>query len=285
MARSLCPRGAQPRKRVMLVLAQVSSMKIRRAGSSRSLYACHTSTPSRHVGAILLGGEQSFFEADARMVDRAPDRTVARHHAAFAKLHHHARKVRCCRRAVRDWRQDQAGLGLGRHRRRSGSSTLQFWLQAEGTSPGVAITPPDGGRDQPSAPAGDRTSLPASGTRPSRLTFDVGGGFIEAFAESGHITRVGFRRAVANKSHHRQRGLLCVGCKWHGSLARLSRRCLLRSCSGSQSHSAQKTSSCRDSRRPSRHSRARRVGTRRKKIRARNDNEPLGDPAQARKAR
>ena len=35
LASSLCPRGAQPRRRVMLVLAQVSSMKTSRAGSSR----------------------------------------------------------------------------------------------------------------------------------------------------------------------------------------------------------------------------------------------------------
>ena len=58
----------------------------------------------------------------------------------------------------------------GRRRRRSGSSLLQLWPRAQRECcPAWRSRLPVGGPDQPPAPAGDRSGLPASGTRP--LTF------------------------------------------------------------------------------------------------------------------
>src|SRR5215469_2972099 len=68
------PRLQRPCRRVMLVLAQVSSMNTRRLGSSRPWCAFHRGTAASDVGAILLAGVQAFFKRDPVMLEEAPDR-------------------------------------------------------------------------------------------------------------------------------------------------------------------------------------------------------------------
>ncbi len=89
LAKSLRPRGAQPRRRVMLVLAQVSSMKTRRTGSSLPWCVFQRARLRATSGRSCSVANRVFFEADARIVHDAPHRAVARHHPAIAQLHHH----------------------------------------------------------------------------------------------------------------------------------------------------------------------------------------------------
>lgn len=81
--RSRSPLGDWPRRRTMLVEAQVSSMKIRRAGSS-------SGWPSNHSSRLLATSGRScslacavFFECQAAAVEEGPDRADAGARAAL----------------------------------------------------------------------------------------------------------------------------------------------------------------------------------------------------------
>src|SRR6266852_9528867 len=70
------PRGAQPRSGVMLVLVQVSSMKTRRAGSTRSWYLVHCARRRATSGRSRSPATTLFFKAQLLGVDELPDRPV-----------------------------------------------------------------------------------------------------------------------------------------------------------------------------------------------------------------
>src|SRR5262245_63771639 len=71
------PRGARPWVRVMLVLAQVSSMKTRRVGSIRPWYFFHCARRRATSGRSCSLACRLFFEADALVLEEVPDRVVA----------------------------------------------------------------------------------------------------------------------------------------------------------------------------------------------------------------
>src|SRR5579875_2686459 len=77
LASSRWPRGERPWVRVMLVLAQVSSMKTRREGSSRPWYFFHCARRRATSGRSCSLACRLFFEADALVLEEVPDREVA----------------------------------------------------------------------------------------------------------------------------------------------------------------------------------------------------------------
>src|SRR5438477_11470100 len=111
LATSLWPRAQRPCVRVMLVLAQVSSMKTRREGSSRPWYFFHGARRLATSGRSCSLACRLFFEADPFVLEEVPDREVAHLDPAFGKLR--------CQRPQRDiW-------FLGEPRQQPGSLTRQ----------------------------------------------------------------------------------------------------------------------------------------------------------------
>src|SRR6185295_14738958 len=86
LAISLSPRGARPWVRVMLVLAQVSSMKTRREGSSRPWYFLHCARRLATSGRSCSLACRLFFEGDALVHEEVPDREVAHLDPTCGKL-------------------------------------------------------------------------------------------------------------------------------------------------------------------------------------------------------
>src|SRR5436190_2235147 len=84
------PRGAQPRSGAMLVLVQVSSMKTRRAGSTRSWYLIHCARRRATSGRSRSPAATLFFEAQLLGVHKLPDRAVIDLQPALSQLGHQA---------------------------------------------------------------------------------------------------------------------------------------------------------------------------------------------------
>src|SRR6266404_6545195 len=82
------PRGAQPRSGAMLVLVQVSSMKTRRAGSTRSWYLIHCARRRATSGRSRSPATTLFFEAQPLVVDKGPDRAVVNLQTALGEFAH-----------------------------------------------------------------------------------------------------------------------------------------------------------------------------------------------------
>src|SRR6266404_4179327 len=82
------PRGAQPRSGAMLVLVQVSSMKTRRAGSTRSWYFIHCARRRATSGRSRSPATMLFFEAQLLVMDKGPDRPVVNLQAALGEFAH-----------------------------------------------------------------------------------------------------------------------------------------------------------------------------------------------------
>ena len=90
------PRAARPCVRVMLVLAQVSSMKTRRRGSSRCCQRFQRSRRRVTSGRSCSLARRLFFEAHALLLEEAPDRVIAHPHPALGQL-----RRQCPQRQVR----------------------------------------------------------------------------------------------------------------------------------------------------------------------------------------
>src|SRR5437763_1037070 len=75
-ATSRSPRAQRPWVRVMLVLAQVSSMKTRREGSSRPWYFFHCARRLATSGRSCSLACRLFFEADPFVLEKMPDRKM-----------------------------------------------------------------------------------------------------------------------------------------------------------------------------------------------------------------
>src|SRR6266852_8542383 len=82
------PRGAQPRSGAMLVLVQVSSMKTRRAGSTRSWYLIHCVRRRATSGRSRSPATTLFFEAQLLVVHEGPDRPVVHLQPALGEFGH-----------------------------------------------------------------------------------------------------------------------------------------------------------------------------------------------------
>src|SRR5215467_13433613 len=83
------PRGERPWRRVILVLAQVSSMNTRRLGSSRPWYFFHwvrRRAMSARSGSLAY---RLFFKTDPFALEEAPHCAVARRRAALSEFGHH----------------------------------------------------------------------------------------------------------------------------------------------------------------------------------------------------
>ena len=72
--------------RVMLVFAQVSSMKTRRAGSIFDWCLLHQTRWRAISGRSCSVANTVFFQADALALEKPPERVTGHHDAAFAKL-------------------------------------------------------------------------------------------------------------------------------------------------------------------------------------------------------
>src|SRR5215210_2587770 len=83
---SRAPRRQRPRARVMLVLAQVSSMKTRRAGSMLGCSSRQRSRAAATSGRSCSAARRLFFEGQLLAVAEAPDRAIARRDAALGQL-------------------------------------------------------------------------------------------------------------------------------------------------------------------------------------------------------
>src|SRR3954468_952157 len=79
------PRAERPRRRAMLVLVPVSSMKTRWAGSSEPRLARHSSRAAATSGRSCSAACTVFFEADAVPVVEPPDRAPRDLDAALAQ--------------------------------------------------------------------------------------------------------------------------------------------------------------------------------------------------------
>src|SRR6266404_3134248 len=85
---SLSPRGAHPRKGAMSVLVQVSSMKTRRSGSTRSWYLIHWARRLATSGRSRSPATTLFFEAQPLVVDKGPNRAVVNLQTALGEFAH-----------------------------------------------------------------------------------------------------------------------------------------------------------------------------------------------------
>src|SRR5215207_4070753 len=72
----------------MLVLVQVSSMKTRRAGSTRSWYLIHCARRRATSGRSRSPATTLFFEAQLLVVDKGPDRAVVNLQPALGQFAH-----------------------------------------------------------------------------------------------------------------------------------------------------------------------------------------------------
>src|ERR1700740_3182668 len=73
---SLWPRGAHPRNAAISVLVQVSSMKTRRSGSTRSWYLIHWARRLGTSGRSRSPATTLFFETEVLGMDELPYRTI-----------------------------------------------------------------------------------------------------------------------------------------------------------------------------------------------------------------
>src|SRR5438045_6583349 len=86
LATSLWPRAQRPCVRVMLVLAQVSSMKTRREGSSRPWYFFHCARRLATSGRSCSLACRLFFEADPFVLEKMPNREVTHFDPALGQF-------------------------------------------------------------------------------------------------------------------------------------------------------------------------------------------------------
>src|ERR1700722_8800191 len=80
------PLAQRPWVRVMLVLAQVSSMKTSRLGSIVAWRAFHCSRRLATSGRSCSEARRLFFERHAFMLEKMPKRVIADHQAAVSQL-------------------------------------------------------------------------------------------------------------------------------------------------------------------------------------------------------
>jgi hypothetical protein len=80
------PCGAQPRVRVMFVLAEVSSRKTSRSGANLPWYFFQNRRLWATSGRSCSAADSVFFEAEPSVVDHLPDRDLAGDNAAFAQF-------------------------------------------------------------------------------------------------------------------------------------------------------------------------------------------------------
>ncbi len=80
------PCVAQPRVRVMLVLAQVSSTKISRSGSTRPWYRFQRSRLRATSGRSCSAARRLFFEGQARVAKKTPNGVIADFGATVGQL-------------------------------------------------------------------------------------------------------------------------------------------------------------------------------------------------------
>src|SRR6516164_2932573 len=83
------PRGERPWRRVILVLAQVSSMNTRRLGSSRPWYCCHRTRRRAMSARSCSLAYRLFFKTDPFALEEPPHCAVARRRAALSQFAHH----------------------------------------------------------------------------------------------------------------------------------------------------------------------------------------------------
>src|SRR5438067_9697884 len=86
LATSLRPRAQRPCIRVMLVLAQVSSMKTSREGSSRPWYFFHCARRLATSGRSCSLACRLFFEADPFVLEKMPNREVTHFEPALGQF-------------------------------------------------------------------------------------------------------------------------------------------------------------------------------------------------------
>src|SRR6266852_2551893 len=134
------PRGAQPRSGVMLVLVQVSSMKTRRAGSTRSWYLVHCARRRATSGRSRSPATTVFFEAQLLGVDEAPDRPVIDLETTLGQFGHQPAQGK----VFLPRPLQQPGTILARNRLRLVPAHLA-WRNAAGLAP--ALHPVDGRAD------------------------------------------------------------------------------------------------------------------------------------------
>src|SRR5262249_45293838 len=83
------PRGERPWRRVILVLAEVSSMNTRRLGSSRPWYFFHWARRWAISARSCSLAYRLFFKTDPFALKEAPHCAVARRRAALGQFGHH----------------------------------------------------------------------------------------------------------------------------------------------------------------------------------------------------
>src|SRR5215831_2982855 len=83
------PRGARPWRRVILVLAQVSSMNTSRLGSSRPWYFFHWARRRAMSARSCSLAYRLFFKTDPFAFEKAPHCAVARRRVALSQFGHH----------------------------------------------------------------------------------------------------------------------------------------------------------------------------------------------------
>src|SRR5215472_6507985 len=83
------PRGARPWRRVILVLAQVSSMNTKRLGSSRPWYFFHWARRRAISARSCSLACKVFFKTDPFALEEAPHGAVARRCAALSQFGYH----------------------------------------------------------------------------------------------------------------------------------------------------------------------------------------------------
>src|SRR6185295_8013527 len=86
LATSRWPRAQRPWVRVMLVLAQVSSMNTRCEGSSRPWYLFHCARRLATSGRSCSLACRLFFEADALVLEEVPHRVATHLEPALGQL-------------------------------------------------------------------------------------------------------------------------------------------------------------------------------------------------------
>ncbi len=166
LAISRAPMAQRPCRRVMLVFAQVSSMKTRRFGSIRPWYFFHCARRRATSGRSCSAACRLFFEGQLLGPQEVPDRLAAHPDATRQQLRLHAakRQIRLRRDPLQQprplTRQPQRPVSPAHRRSRSLSAacvapTSQRWQRSPGRaepSPGnsghLQPTPPPAREDQ-----------------------------------------------------------------------------------------------------------------------------------------
>src|SRR6516164_3932884 len=102
------PRGECPWRRVILVLAQVSSMNTRRLGSSRPWYCCHWTRRRAMSARSCSLAYRLFFKTVPFALEEPPHCAVARRRAALSQFGHHGAQGQI--RLLADPRQQRLSL-------------------------------------------------------------------------------------------------------------------------------------------------------------------------------